>query len=333
MTTARPRGFTLIELLVVIAIIAVLIALLLPAVQSAREAARRAQCTNNLKQIGLAMHNYHSAINSFPIGRMGRYYSYPLDANGYNNSRRSWAFMVLPYLEQVGLSNAINFNLSFYVPANTTALRASVAVWDCPSDPGSKNVEDPGAATQRVKGNYAVNWGNLHYDQDQSPTASNSTQPNPYNGPAGLVTYLPAPFVPNQARGVQHFTDGTSNTVLASEVVNPANTATASDHRGDVYNDDRNCAMFMAYTQPNSPVPDQLPAPSGLNYCAYPYGSNPPCNGNSPAFNAARSYHSGGVNGLMADGSVRFVKTTVNLQTWRALASISGNEVISADSF
>jgi prepilin-type N-terminal cleavage/methylation domain-containing protein/prepilin-type processing-associated H-X9-DG protein len=332
MTGAR-KAFTLIELLVVISIIAVLIALLLPAVQAAREAARRAQCTNNLKQLGLAMHNYLSANNSFPIGRMGRYYSYPLDSNGYNNSRRSWAFMILPYIEQASLSNAINFNLSFYVPQNTTAIRTTVGTFDCPSDPGSANVEDPGAVTQRVKGNYAVNWGNLHYDQDQSPTATNSTQPNPYNGPAGSVQYLAAPFTPNQARGVQSFTDGTSNTVLMSEVINPFNTGSVTDHRGDVYNDDRNCAMFMAYTQPNSPVPDQLPAPSGLNYCAYPNGSNPPCNGSSPAFNAARSFHSGGVNAMLADGSVRFIKTSINILVWRSMATISAGEVISSDAY
>src|SRR4051794_18303963 len=102
----KRRGFTLIELLVVIAIIAVLIALLLPAVQAAREAARRAQCVNNLKQLGLAMHNYVSTNNAFPMGRTGRYYTYALDSNGYNNSRRSWAFSVLSFLEQGVLSNA-----------------------------------------------------------------------------------------------------------------------------------------------------------------------------------------------------------------------------------
>jgi prepilin-type N-terminal cleavage/methylation domain-containing protein/prepilin-type processing-associated H-X9-DG protein len=333
MRARSRRAFTLIELLVVIAIIAVLIALLLPAVQAAREAARRAQCVNNLKQLGLAMHNYHSAINSFPIGRMGRYYSYPLDANGYTNSRRSWACMILPYIEQSAVGNAFNFNLSFYVPQNTTSIRAQINTFDCPSDPGNANVEDPGLATQRIKGNYVINWGNAHYDQDQSPTATNSTQPNPYSGPAGTVVYVAAPFTPNVSRGVQNFTDGTSNTVLMSEVVNPFNTATTTDHRGDVYNDDRNCNMFMAYTQPNSPIPDQLPAPSGYNYCAYPFGSNPPCIGSSPAFNAARSFHSGGVNAMLADGSVKFMKTTTNLQTWRALATTSGGEVISADSY
>jgi hypothetical protein len=93
--------------------------------------------------------------------------------------------MILPYIEQAGIGNALNFNLSFYVPQNTTGIRAQISGFDCPTDPGNTNLEDPGAATQRIKGNYVVNWGNSHYDQDQSPTATNATQPNPYTGPGG----------------------------------------------------------------------------------------------------------------------------------------------------
>jgi prepilin-type N-terminal cleavage/methylation domain-containing protein/prepilin-type processing-associated H-X9-DG protein len=329
----RRSGFTLIELLVVIAIIAVLIALLLPAVQSAREAARRMQCTNNLKQLGLAMHNYHSALNSFPIGRMGRYYNYQLDPGGFANSRRSWSFIILPYLEQTALANAVNFNLAFHVSQNTTALRAKINTFDCPTDPGNATVEDPGAAAQRTKGNYVVNWGNLHYDQDQSPTATNATQPNPYNGPAGSVQYQAAPFTANKANGIQGFTDGTTNTLLMAEVINPFNSPSATDHRGDIHNDDRNGAMFMAYTTPNSRIPDQLPGPSGINYCAYPFQSNPPCNTSSPAFNAARSFHPGGVNALLADGSVKFFKSSIDVQTWRSLSTMSAGEILSADAY
>src|SRR5258708_7766659 len=115
----RARGFTLIELLVVIAIIAVLIALLLPAVQAAREAARRIQCVNNFKQMGIAMHNYHDSQGSFPIGRMGIGYNYaPLPGQ-----RRTWAFSIMPYLEQSAVFNAINFSRQFYESANTTIIR------------------------------------------------------------------------------------------------------------------------------------------------------------------------------------------------------------------
>ena len=115
-------GFTLIELLVVIAIIAVLIALLLPAVQAAREAARRSQCVNNLKQLGLAMHNYHQVNGTFPIGRMGIGYGY-----GNNvDQRRTWAFSVLPFFEQAQAFNAINFSLPFYDSTNTTIIRIAM---------------------------------------------------------------------------------------------------------------------------------------------------------------------------------------------------------------
>ncbi len=330
------RGFTLIELLVVIAIIAVLIALLLPAVQSAREAARRAQCVNNLKQLGLAMHNYHGAIGTFPIGRMGRYFPYPNTPGSYNNTRRTWAFSILPYVEQGAIGNAINFSVLFADPSQFTVLMTTVNVFDCPTDPGKDTLEAPGQTVQRIKGNYVVNWGNAHYDQDQSPLATNATVSSTltttaFPAPLNTVIYLPAPFTANNANGIQSFADGTSTTLLMSEVVNPFNNGTAAsqtDHRGDIYNDDRNCLMFMAYTPPNTTIQDQVPI-----YCAWPYLTNPPCNTNSPAFNAARSFHSGGVNTLLADGHVQFVKNSINVITWRSLSTMSGGEVVSADSF
>jgi prepilin-type N-terminal cleavage/methylation domain-containing protein len=333
----RRRGFTLIELLVVIAIIAVLIALLLPAVQSAREAARRAQCVNNLKQLGLAMHNYHQAHSTFPIGRMGRFFNYPntpASATG-NNTRRTWAYSILAFVEQGGVYNAINFHLPFQNAEQSTACQTFIAVWDCPSDPGNQNIELAAAtpALWRVKGNYAVNWGNMTYSQDQ-PLGEQTAQPNPYNGPAGNVQYLPAPFTPNLANGLQAFVDGASNTLLMSELVNPFNSSAAvTDHRGDIYNDDRNCASFEAYTAPNSTIPDQLPLVNGNFFCSYPYGFNPPCNGNEPAFNAARSFHKGGVNALLGDGGVKFMKDSIALPTWRALSTMNGGEVVSADSY
>src|SRR6201992_3199969 len=154
-------GFTLIELLVVIAIIAVLIALLLPAVQAAREAARRGQCINNLKQLGLGMQNYHDINNGFPIGRMGLGYTYAYGTA--NNNRRTWALSITSTIEQQALYNATNFSLGFNAAQNTTACWITVGVFHCPSDPNTSSQE----RTSRVEGDYVVNWGNTTYAQDQ----------------------------------------------------------------------------------------------------------------------------------------------------------------------
>src|SRR3954454_15244551 len=161
----RPHGFTLIELLVVIAIIAVLIALLLPAVQAAREAARRSQCINNLKQLGLGMHNHHDTIGTFPFGT-------------FNSPAQAWSFQVLPFLEQGAMSNALNLNATFFDGVNSTVTQTTIAVFLCPSDPGGGTSITVSGQPSRKKGNYVVNWGNSHYDQGN---------PNPFAGPAGSV--------------------------------------------------------------------------------------------------------------------------------------------------
>jgi prepilin-type N-terminal cleavage/methylation domain-containing protein/prepilin-type processing-associated H-X9-DG protein len=341
MTKSRAnRGFTLIELLVVIAIIAVLIALLLPAVQAAREAARRIQCTNNLKQLGLAMHNYHSAINTFPIGVMGirgpqvinnnnRY----LDGTPAANHRRTWAFMILPYLEKGPIFQAINFSLPFNPPtgaANNTVSELLIAGFSCPSDPTVNQIDQ----NNRREANYVVNWGNSNWNQDMftanNPFVGNKVVPG-YPVP---VAFLGAPFSMDKSYGVQNITDGTSNTLMMAEVIIGATQgATGYEHRGDVYNDDYNCAMFMGYTPPNSSFPDWI----ANGYCHFPFLTNPPCTGTTGgatnAYNAARSYHAGGVNALLCDGSVKFFKSSISVPVWRALASTVGGEVVSSDSF
>jgi prepilin-type N-terminal cleavage/methylation domain-containing protein len=334
--TSRRRGFTLIELLVVIAIIGVLIALLLPAVQAAHEAARRAQCTNNLKQLGIAMHNYHDANGMFPIGRTGirRPTGDPVLAAGYKNdptganyNRRTWAFRILPYIEQTTLANTINFSVSWNTPAwvNTTALRTSIATFHCPSDPGTDSTEEAGSSNHRPNGNYMVNWGNTHFFQN----GQNDPFTGPMPGALATAQFVGAPFGLDRAYGLRDFTDGTSTTLLLSEVIVGQAQGSAqnqSDHRGDVYNDDYNGCMFMAYSPPNSPVVDWVPT-----YCQYPFSTNPPCVSKNPAYNAARSFHSVGVNAAMGDGSVRFVKNTINPITWRGLSTPNGGELISAD--
>jgi prepilin-type N-terminal cleavage/methylation domain-containing protein len=323
------RGFTLIELLVVIAIIAVLIALLLPAVQAAREAARRTQCVNNLKQLGLAMHNYHDSQGGLPIGRTGYGFTYP---TSFDANRRTWTFSIMPFLEQGAVFQAINFSVSFYQPQNTTVLHAKVAAFHCPTDPNTNSTEDTGTVNERFEGNYPVNWGNSHYGQDQNPSRQ-GPYPNPYTGPLGTVLFLGAPFTGNLSKSIATITDGTSNTLLMAEVIIGADTPGAvspagTDTRGDVYNDDIPCTMFMAYTTPNSKTPDQMPT-----FCNYPYGLNPPCIKATPSFNAARSLHPGGVNALNSDGGVKFFKNSINLATWRSLSTTQGSEVVSSDSY
>jgi prepilin-type N-terminal cleavage/methylation domain-containing protein/prepilin-type processing-associated H-X9-DG protein len=331
----RRRGFTLIELLVVIAIIAVLIALLLPAVQAAREAARRSQCINNFKQVGLAMHNYHDTQGTFPIGRMGIGYSY---SNGLGQ-RRTWALSILPFFEQTQAFNALNFNWQFYESPNSTVIKITQRVFQCPSD--TPTVQEPDTPYPRAKGNIAANWGNTHYYQNEQGRG-NGNYPSdsggdPFNGPLGTATFGGAPFQGNISNNLRSITDGTSNTVLCSEVIMGLNApgGLMYDHRGDLFNDDYNCTMFMGYTPPNSTTPDAMGGDAnGRPWCSYGLGPNvPPCTGGQPAFNASRSRHSGGVNTLMADGSVRWFKNSINVNAWRGLCTMAGSEVIGADSF
>jgi prepilin-type N-terminal cleavage/methylation domain-containing protein len=315
------RAFTLIELLVVISIIGLLIALLLPAVQAAREAARRIQCANNFKQFGLALHSYHDANGSFPIGRTGLYYAYPSS----NPNRRTWVLGLLPYVEQSPLFNAFNFALSFYDFQNGTVVITDVSSFVCPSD--TPSIQEPGSSDPRVKGSLAANWGNTHYFQNEPNRGP--TGPIPFAGPIGTVTFTGAPFAGNRSFNLNAFLDGASATILLGEVIIGQN-VTIADHRGDLYNDDYDCSMFMTYTPPNSQVPDQMGDPG---YCGQGYANNPPCNGAIPAFNAARSQHPGGVQALLGDGGVRFFKDSINVNVWRALGSPAGGEVISADAY
>ncbi len=324
----RRSGFTLIELLVVIAIIAVLISLLLPAVQAAREAARRAQCSNNLKQIGLAMHNYVSAQDVLPPGWKGCCWG-------------TWLLYVMPYLEQQPLYNSWNFTgnnlwggnydspFRYGGSANLTVSSTRVSAFYCPSDGGNDNLAG-GASWPVTSQNYVVNFGNTSATQDTSIDG---------------VIFLGAPFTdigspitaiygsstsPASIGGIIHLsaiTDGLSNTLITSEVI----VGQGLDLRGFSWWFEG--AAFEAYLAPNSLSPDLMQSQS---YCNTSDASNPPCAA-APSIvaitNAARSRHPGGVNVGLADGSVRFIKNSINLFSWRALSTTQGNEVISSDAY
>jgi prepilin-type N-terminal cleavage/methylation domain-containing protein/prepilin-type processing-associated H-X9-DG protein len=333
------RGFTLIELLVVIAIIAVLIALLLPAVQAAREAARRSQCVNNLKQIGLGMHNYHDVNGSLPPGVKSCCWG-------------TWILFMLPYVEQQALFNAWNFggdyayyqgtydsNFRYGGIYNLTVSSTRVNAYMCPSDGNNASLSNIGSTIAGksflvTSQNYVVNFGNLH-----------TAQPATYNN----VPFLGAPFADIDGRlsGVSTGTsgqyvfnfstinDGLTNTLLASECI-------VGTGKGGPYNASYDlrgfswwgsAASFVGWLLPNTTLPDVTESSA---YCVYPYPNNPPCTqptSSLPKMNAARSRHPGGVNAAMADGSVKFFKNSINLNIWRALSSTHGGEVISSDAY
>jgi prepilin-type N-terminal cleavage/methylation domain-containing protein/prepilin-type processing-associated H-X9-DG protein len=309
-STAR-RGFTLIELLVVIAIIAVLISLLLPAVQSAREAARRAQCVNNLKQLGLAAHNYISANNVLPQGIQWQYDPW---SGYYWTSGSCWVSMT-NYLEQTAVYNATNFNVNMYDEQNTTISGIGLSVLWCPSDPIVANIYiyPPGAAAL----DHAVSLP-MHYSSYAANTGTwfNIYDPT-YSNNNGLI-YL---FSHN---GLESITDGTSNTFFATERAHgkfPNGTTAGpqySCYSGSVgpndqqswnwwssgnYGDTMFCTMFPL--NPFNKISDCVNDPvSGGSLDG----------GSDPYVSAASSFHPGGANFCMADGSVRFIKD--NIQSW-----------------
>jgi prepilin-type N-terminal cleavage/methylation domain-containing protein/prepilin-type processing-associated H-X9-DG protein len=346
----RRRAFTLIELLVVIAIIAVLIALLLPAVQAAREAARRAQCINNLRQIGIALHNYHDSQGSFPPGSI-------TNTDNGSGSLMTWSVFILAQMEQGPLYNATNFlgNLGRGnngggggSPANYQTLSmAVVASYLCPSD-GTQ-----GVLTDRWMGKNPWNY---------SPTAIHPGGPMCYvasmgdtrlgssfdylSGQTGPPDYTGTWYCGDKFRGlfgdcsagavrtIAQVLDGTSNTIAIGEnspklnggltltmgwssyatTVMPLNWWT-NLHDGDV-----------------DPATGEVCHPAALVYYQSP-SSYTHCYRNWYFTSGFKSWHPGGANFLMADGSAKFIKKTIAPRTYNALGSISGGEVVSADEY
>lgn len=319
------RGFTLIELLVVIAIIAVLIALLLPAVQQAREAARRTQCKSNMKQLGLALHNYLSTVSVFP----------PAACFSATSSSVSWSMQarILPYIEQANLQNLANFNVSYGDPVNAAVTGTRIAVLLCPSDPNDK----PRVSTTGGNNHYPISFG---ANRGTWFVWDPATQANG-DGAFGVNTKYSA----------ASFTDGMSNTIGLSEikafqpVYNKSNTATtvgspipatpdaaaamcagtlsANGHTEWVDGKIHETSFTGAFA-PNTEiikdnvdvdfvsVTEQAPTSTLATHAAV----------------VSRSYHVGIVNSLLMDGSVRSISENISTLVWRALISRNGGEVV-----
>jgi prepilin-type N-terminal cleavage/methylation domain-containing protein/prepilin-type processing-associated H-X9-DG protein len=341
MRSLDRRGFTLIELLVVIAIIAILIALLVPAVQKVREAAALAQCQNNLKQIALANMAYESTNKTFipGVSRTGCCWG-------------TWQVPILPFIEQSPLFDIyINFGglddtgPRYGAAPNLTVAHTRVPTFTCPSD-------QPTNVGGIMNHNYVLNAGNTSFYQVELPvgcaspsvtsttcTAFGGAPFGWYEDPAALAAggdSSPVNYTTGNAaqgkmgrpRRITEITDGTSNTLMASEV-KQGHQGASSDYRG--FSWWGGAAGFTAYSLPNSSDPDVM---TGAG-CENGVDGNAPCTTTStatrPRMQVARSNHTNGVNASLCDGSVRFISNQISVAIWRAMSTSQGAEPLTID--
>ncbi len=321
------HGFTLIELLVVIAIIAVLIALLLPAVQAAREAARRSQCLNNLKQMGLALQNYHDAVGTFPMSYAAR--GGFVDGATDTAPGWGWGTMILPQLEQGPIANAVNFSLAVETPPNSTVVRSILATYLCPSDPipgGPFAVTTSAGVAVAMMGptSYAACVGN---DLTDSSTGLNN------DGIGNGVLYR------NSGTRIAAITDGTSQTIVVGERAWSINSGPWAGVATNAV-----ISRGPANPCPRTGAAYYLAATLVQAHCNVLNTDTDPDGG----LDDYSSRHPGGANFAFADGSVRFLKSVLRNSGQRAdgstiyspsslvlqaLGTRSGGEVVSADSY
>ena len=316
----RLHGFTLVELLVVIAIIAILIALLLPAVQAAREAARRMECTNNLKQIGVAMHNYHSTHGVFPVGQ----YDYMATLAGGPHLGKPELIGRLSMEQPLYDLISPNFEIEYNFGSDGTQRGAAfwegretiVSTLTCPSD-GAHPAYDPDGGG--FKGNYIM-------------CAAGDTTMGERTGACN--------FCPDDLNGVFYMLswtkvtdvfDGTSNTLMGSELIVipggvPATTIPGGDSRGAYYNSFRGGVLFTALWPPNTSVADRID--DHIHCDDTGFEDIAPCIFTGEWVVSARSYHAGGVNASLVDGSVRFVSENIERRVFQAMGTRNGGEVV-----
>ena len=334
------RGFTLIELLVVIAIIAVLVGLLVPAVQKVREAANRMSCSNNLKQLGLAMHNFEGSNGFFPASSYTTGSPAPGNPSG---TFHSWRVFAIDFIEQGSIGKMYDKNLSWFDPANIPAVSTTVKTYICPSTPGRAQL---GSVTKKF-GSKTVTLNSALFGANDYDTM-NTVKAGQYSGIMGL-SYLAGPQLINSVMYkdavsyMSEITDGTSNTGMIWECsarpdlyLNGKKIASGVNDQGFCWADSDG-PFSVDMTNPSATAADYtslvLPAAAGVNVFWKKNDINPANLGKFSQFmnatndNEVFSFHSSGSNVGFADGSVRFISQTTEARTLAAITSAHGGEV------